>query len=141
MIPSARTHNDAVIGTLEAAGLTVGDGEDPTSPFGWAGVPGQSVFAPYVIVYPLSGELDGSLGCPDTDGDLSWQVTCVGSTREQCDWLLDTTVTALVGTGTLTVAGRSIPRVRLETPGGTRRDDSTDPALFIATPRFAAWTF
>lgn len=132
-----RTHDDALVAKVAAAGVVVGDATDPTSPHGWQGTPGQSTFIPYAVVYPLDQIYDGSLGCPDTDADLSWQVTCVGSTREQCDWVRGKVAAALIGQ-TLTVAGRSIPRIRPDGGASTRRDDTVQPAVFIATPRFAA---
>lgn len=132
-----RTHADAVIAALTAAGLTVGDAADPTGPFGWQGVPGQSDFAAYVIVYPLTQSFDGGLGCSDDDSDLAWQVTCVAETRERCQWLENKVNTALVGQP-LTVAGRFVPRVRRDGGAGVRRDDTTQPPLFISTPRYAA---
>lgn len=132
-----RTHDDALVAKLIDAGLVVGDAADPDDPFGWQGVPGQSRFIPYAVVYPLDHLYDGSLGCPDTDSDLSWQVTCVGSTREQCDWVRAEVAAALIGQ-TLTVAGRSVPRIRPDGGAGTRRDDTVQPPVFIATPRFAA---
>lgn len=132
-----RTHHDAVVGALVAAGLTVGDAEPPTTAYGWQGVPGQSVFDPYAIVYPLSQSFDGGLGCSDADSDIGWQVTCVGSSRAQCDWVVAKVNDALIG-AVLTVSGRYVPRVRCTDVTGARRDDTTQPPLFISTPRFAA---
>ena len=132
-----RTHTDAVVAALVAAGLVVGDGGSPPDPFGWAGTPGQSQFHAYAIVYPLGQVFDGTLGCPDVDSDLRWQVTCVGASREQAEWVQHQTQTALIG-AVLTVAGRSVPRVRPDGGAGVRRDDTTQPPLFLSTPRFAA---
>jgi len=132
-----RTHDNALVAALVAAELVVGDGGDPTEAFGWQGTPGGSQFVPYVIVHPLVQTFDGGLGCPDVDSDLGWQVTCVGATREQCDWVRHEVNTALIGQA-LTVTGRSVTRVRADGGAGTRRDDTTQPPLFIATPRFAA---
>lgn len=132
-----RTHTDAVVSALEATGLIVGDGGNPTVPFGWSGTPGQSQFSPYVLVYPLGQSFDGALGCPDEDSDLRWQVTCVGAAREQAEWVQHEVQEALIGS-VLTVAGRFVPRVRPDGGAGVRRDDSTQPPLFISTPRFAA---
>lgn len=132
-----RLHDDALVNLLASVGLVVGDAADPTVPFGWQGTPGQSTFVPYVIVYPLDQDYDGSLGCPDTDSDLSWQATCVGATRDQCDWVRAKVADTLIG-ASLTVAGRSVPRIRPLGGVGTRRDDSIQPPVFIATPRFGA---
>jgi hypothetical protein len=134
-----REHNDAFIALLEAAGLVVGDATKPKGAHGWQGIPGQSPpFIPYVIVHPLGQTFDGSLGCPDTDSDVAWQVTVVGSTREQTDSLKARVDAAVIGQS-LTVAGRFVPRIRPEPSADqTRRDDTVQPASFIATPRYAA---
>lgn len=131
-----RTHHDAIIAAIDAAGVVVGDGTYPTDDYGWQGGPGVSAFIGYAIVYPLSQEFDGSLGCPDTDADIAWQVTCVGATRRQADAVAHAVNTALVG-NTLTVAGRSVPRMIRDGGSGARRDDSVQPAQFIATPRYS----
>lgn len=136
-LANPRTHDDAFVEALVDAGLVVGDGGNPTDPYGWQGAPGHSDFIPYAIVYPLTQDFDGSLGCPDTDSDFGWQVTCVGATRQQCDWVRNAVNEALIGQH-LTVDGRVVHRVRADGGAGTRRDDTTQPPLFIATPRFAA---
>lgn len=135
-----RTHDDAIVDLLEDAGIVVGDGTYPEDDYGWQGVPGQSNFVPYAIVYPLRQTFDGSLGCPDTDSELRWQITCVGRTREQCDWVLHRVDETLIGRS-LTVSGRSIPRIRADGGAGVRRDDTVQPPVFIATPQYAAWSF
>lgn len=139
MTANPRTHNDALVALLVAAGLVVGDATYPTDPYGWAGTPGQSVFTPYCIVYPLMQSFDGGLACSDSDSDFGWQVSCWGSTREQCDWIMDAVCSALIG-AELVVAGRGVPRIRSDGGAGTRRDDTTQPGLFSATPRFAAYS-
>lgn len=132
-----RTHSDALVAQIEAAGVVVGDAAPPTVAYGWQGAPGQSVFVPYAIVYPLTQSFDGGLGCPDADSDFEWQVTCVGESREQADWVRAKVDAALIGQ-TLTVSGRYVPRIRSSGGAGTRRDDTTQPPLFISTPRYAA---
>jgi hypothetical protein len=137
-----RTHTDALIDVLETE-LRVFDGgapEDDPNPgegWGWQGVPGQSAFIPYVIVYPLSGGIfDGPLGCPSDDASLIWQITCVGGDRQQCELTVDR-VNALIVEQPLTVTGRHISRVWADMAGGgARRDDEVQPPVFIATPRY-----
>lgn len=141
-LASLRTHTDAIIATLTAAGLVVGDGDTPTG-HGWQGAVGQSTFVPYVVVYPLiGGTFDGTLGDPDGDADLLWQLTCVGHTRKAAEVTADTALTALVGQS-LAVAGRSISRIWADLAGGgARRDDTAaGPPLFIATPRIRALSY
>lgn len=140
MLADPRTHNDAFVALVQSAGVVVGDATAPTVDHGWAGTPGQSDFVPYCIVYPLTQGFDGSLGCPDVDSTLAWQVTCVGSTREQCDWVKGKVDSVVVG-AQLVVNSRFVPRIYAEGGTGTRRDDTVQPPVFIATPRYTAMTF
>jgi hypothetical protein len=142
-LASLRLHTNAVVATLETAVAAtiavVGDAYKP-GVTGWQGEPGHSQFAPYMIVYPLGGGFDGTIGDPDDDASLQWQVTCVGETREQAEWVTDLAIAALVGQP-LAIAGRYVPRVELDdAAGGVRPDDSVQPPVFIATPRFTAWS-
>lgn len=143
MLADPRTHNNAFITALSGKGFAVGDATYPTTAHGWAGTPGQSAFTPYVIVYPLTQAFDGSIGCPESDSDVGWQVTCVGATREQCDWVKASVDSTIIG-HTLSVSGRFVPRVRpvegYAAENVTRRDDTVQPAVFIATPRYMAMT-
>lgn len=132
-----RTHTDAVIGLLEDAGLLVGDAEAPDGPHGWADAPDSAAFTPYVIVYPLLRTLDGSLGCPYDDADLAWQVTCVGESRAQAEWLEHTVDESLIGSHP-TVDDRAVVQVRHDGGAGPRRDDTRQPPTFISTPQYRA---
>ena len=138
-LADSTTHTTALVALLATAGVVVGDATAPTVRYAWQGTPGRSRFIPYAVVYLLDQAFDGSLGCPDSDSDLSWQVTCIGETRATCDTVRHAVNTALIG-ASLTVAGRSVARIRAEGGAAIRRDDSLAPALFIATPRFAAWS-
>jgi hypothetical protein len=140
-----REHTDAIVDSLDAGTtMKVFDAgapnlnENPSGTgWGWQGDPGASKFMPYCIVYPLAGGVfDGPLGCPDDDASLTWQVTCVGATRAQCEWAADKANEILIGQP-LTVAGRFISRVWADMAGGgARRDDTVQPPVFIATPRY-----
>lgn len=142
-----RTHTDAIVARLTLnAGMAIFDAGPPAldtlgggASWGWQGTPGESRFLPYGIVYPLPGGVfNGTLGCPDDDASLIWQVTCVGGTRSQCEWAADKVLEALVG-HRLAVPGRSTARLWADMPGGgARRDDTVQPPVFIATPRFRA---
>ncbi|HEY8544681.1 MAG TPA: hypothetical protein VIL36_06525 [Acidimicrobiales bacterium] len=135
-------HTTAIVDALNAdPDLFVFDGGYPTEPggkgWGWQGTPGLSTFKPYGIVIPLTGGIfDGTLGCPDDDASLIWQVTCVGATRSQCEATVDRVNVILIGQQ-LTVPGRHISRVWADMAGGgARRDDTVQPPVFIATPRY-----
>lgn len=135
------THTTAFVAALDTAGVIVGDAGAPVKPtkFAWQGTPGRSTFLPYAVVYELDQTFDGGLGCSDSDSDFSWQVTCVGSTRAECSGVRHAVNTALIGQS-LTVAGRSVLRVRSDGGSAIRRDESVNPPLFISTPRYAAWS-
>lgn len=125
--PDVREHTDAVITVLEALDLKVGDAV-------WSGNPEDD--APYVVVYPIpGGSTSGTLGAPDDDAEIVIQVSCVGKSREQAEWLADK-AKGLLGIGTLDVDSRYIPLVSLDMFGGIMRDDSVTPPLFTAAPRF-----
>lgn len=142
-LASFRAHTSAIVDVLDAELKTFDAGapdlnETPGGAgWGWQGTAGASKFKPYWIVYPLSGGVfDGPLGCPSDDASLTWQVTCVGATREQCEWAVDKANELLVEQ-TLIVAGRHISRVWADMAGGgARRDDTVQPPVFIATPRY-----
>lgn len=131
-IANLRLHGDAILAALTAAGLTVGDAEPPSAPFGWR--PDGS-FLPYIIAYPLPGLFDGTLAEHADDADVVYQLTCVGETRAAAV-LLEDRANAILLPGTLSVAGRSVTHVRLDAAGGTRRDDTVQPPVFISTPRY-----
>lgn len=135
-----RTHTSALVDVIDGSIKTFDTGPpsgDGGFGWGWQGTPGQSSFKPYAIVYPLTGGVfDGTLGNPDSDASLIWQVTCIGATREQCEWTVDTVNALLIGRP-LAVAARLISRVWADMAGGgVRRDDAVQPAVYVATPRY-----
>jgi hypothetical protein len=120
-----RVATDGIRTKLATFGLTVGDGQAP-----------PEVEPPYVVVYPIAGgSTTGTLADLDGDADLVYQVTCVGKTREQAQWL-ENKVMGLLGVGTVTITGRYVNRISLDGFGGIFRDDKTSPPLFMAVPRF-----
>lgn len=119
-----RLATDAVKAKLATFGLTVGDGQAPASA------------PPYVVVYPIAGgATSGTLGDLDRHAELMFQVTCVGTTREQAEWL-ENKAMGLLGTGTVTITGRVVNRVSLDSFGGVLRDDTKSSPLYMAVPRF-----
>lgn len=138
-VASLRTHTDAILAKLVATTVLVGDGIKPQAG-GWVDEPGESLFRPYMILYPLTATFDGTMYNPSDDADLEYQVTCVAETREQAEWVADQAIAALVEQ-TVTITGRStLQRIQLIDAGGARRDDSVSPSVFIATPRFSLYT-
>jgi hypothetical protein len=139
-LASFNAHTTALVDVLDAelktfdAGAPALDGGDG---WGWQGEPGASKFKPYFVLYPLPGGVfDGTLGCPDDDASLIWQITAVGATRAQCEAAVDRANSVLVGQP-LTIPGRYVTRVQADMAGGgVRRDDTVQPPVFIATPRY-----
>ena len=128
-----RTHVDAVITRLEAeTGKQAGRAEAPSDET-----------LPYMVVYPLpSAERDGDL--KDYDSLQTWvfQITSLGGTAEQAEWMADQARTALVGTDTLTVTGRSIQRVESDTIGGTPvRDPAGQTQVFTLPESFRVLSY
>lgn len=120
--PVVRAHTDGVIARLQNEGLAVGDAVAP------------DVTPPYVVVYSIAGGgLFSTFGKSHDDGTLVFQVTCVGASRVQAEWLADKAMALLDG---FSVTGRSIAHVSLDFHGGIQRDDAQTPPVFYASPRF-----
>lgn len=113
-VADTRVHTDAVVAAVDAAvSVEVGDGEVPAT-------------LPHVIVYAVDGgSVGGGLGDPDDDVDMPFRVMCVAEgdlARNAVQWLQHAVRVALLAQ-TIAVAGRSLFRVTLESPGGVRRED------------------
>lgn len=87
-----RVLTNLVLNAIKAAGHPVGDSWAPEGKFGWSDTatsPGSS-FIPYVICTPaVTNRINGSFKYPDSDVWYVYQVSGYGSTREQCEWLMD----------------------------------------------------
>lgn len=126
-LPIIREHTAAVIAALQGFGLSVGDAQAP------AGVSEK-----YAVVFPIAGgDSYGTLAARNDDAELIYQVTCVGETREQAEWVADKAMGLLAG---FAVSGRSVPVVALESMPGIQRDDAKSPPLYYATPRFRVFS-
>lgn len=138
-VASLREHTNAVLATLQATNVLVGDAVKPSGA-GWTNNNPAGVFTPYMVLHRLLGTFDGPIAAPDVDAELEYQVTCVGATRDQAEWVADKAITALVGQ-TVAAASRSLlQRIYLTDAGMSRRDDTVQPPVFYATPRFLIYT-
>lgn len=137
------THTDALVALLRAAGIVTGDAGPPEAPVKYGYLSTRAgTFIPYCQVWPLGQTHDGSIGCPDVHSEFSWQVTCIGDTRSTCEALRFAVDQALIGQP-LTVAGRTVLRIRASTDGARQvRPDLTIPTkpVLISTPRYAAFS-
>jgi hypothetical protein len=121
--PAGRPHTVGVIAALQAVGLTVGDAVgalDTTATQKWAVVYGGGV-----------GLLDGTLRDERSDASPVIQVTSVGTTAEQSEWVADTVRrTLLARPVTLAVSHRRVLSISVQASQPTRRDDDVHPPLF-----------
>lgn len=119
---------DALIARLIAQTLRpIGDAAEPTS-----------TALPYAIVYPLTDEPhDGPLNDPTQVTDDAFQVTAVGGSRRQAQWMQQAVREALLG-WTPTVTGFGTYPVQLLTGSGLERNTAVEPPVFFTTDRFTA---
>lgn len=118
---------DAIITRLETATTkNVGDHVAPTD-----------LTYPYAVVYhrdETTGEM-GTLGDPTVVGVIEWQVTSVGVTADQAQWMSYQSRVALNG-WLPDVAGQSFNPVMVDGSNSVQRDDDVQPSLFYAVDRF-----
>jgi hypothetical protein len=112
-----RTATDAIIDVLETGGLTVGDGS------------GDGLTVPFVVVWPQTATHSGTWGGAWEEIDKNVQVTCVGRSRQQAEWLADRC-------DVLLFASDLVLRPIMRT--GVHRDDTTGgPANFEEFVRYS----
>jgi len=120
--PAGRPHTAGVISALRTVGLTVGDAiaPDTTATQKWAVVYGGGV-----------GLLDGTMRDERSNASPVIQVTSVGTTAEQSEWVADTVRRTLLARPiTLAVANHRVLFVSVEASQPTRRDDDIHPSLY-----------
>lgn len=128
-----RKFTDAILVKLRAngEGLDVGDSEAPLN---------RSPLFPYAVLYPtLSPEITedgGTLRDPNAHRILEYQITSVGTTREQAQWCADRMRTALFATP-LVVDGSFPWFIEIGALGEIERDDDLEPPLFYASESIA----
>lgn len=136
--PSRQT-TDAIFALLVSANVKIGDGDTPAGA-GWQGPADASPFNGYGILYPIAGGMsDGDLARPDSDADLIYQVSTWGASRAQADAVLDKVNTVLL-TWPILIPGRVVRSVRVDIYGGCRREDTGEPALYMAFNRYRVLT-
>lgn len=117
-VATTRAETEALLAALRVVHSRVGD----------AVAPADTTF-PYAVLYPAgSGSLSGPVSDANADSSSLFQITCVGITRVQAQWLADKL--RPVALGPLTITGRKVMQSYLETSQPVRRDDSSSPPLF-----------
>lgn len=136
-IHQTRPVTASIVTILTDAGLLVGAGQQPT---GAGGDCTDGSFRPWAVIHPMrGGDLDGSLGLGQEDAEALYQITCVGATQEQAEWVADTARIALLA-ATPTAPGRAVVLVVIDELGGSTRDDDAQPPLWFIADRYRLLT-
>lgn len=119
---TARAHVTAVLTLLDAVpNLTTYDGLVPARPV-----------LPYAVVWPDSGRAERSSILAASNVVASeMYVTCVGSSREQAQWVAEKVDAALLDVRP-TITGRSCWPIEQVLTRPVQRDDDVDPPLVYA---------
>ena len=126
-VAPAAPHTAAVEAALEGAGVAVGRGVQPEGA-GWQGQEGASPHVPYVVLYPTTGDVDGTVAAPTEYLDYACQLTCVAATQDAAETVADVVKATLVDKP-LTVPGRSSYRGQLLVSRPVQRDDKVAPPV------------
>lgn len=125
----------AVLALLASVGLRVGDGARPT---GW--LPADFAAGGYPVLYPLTTTASGTSADAYADVESEYQITSVGSTRAQAQFVADASRTVML-TGALSIPGRALLQpVEWAPSRGVTRDDDVDPPLFTVVDRYVIRT-
>jgi len=127
IVPEGRTHTDAAIACLEAAGLTVGDAS------------GSNLAKPYLVIYGDQGTLDGPMGDRFADLNQTLTVHGVGDGPQQAQWVGDKARAALLSTP-VDVTDRAVLYLTHLTTVPIQRDDSIQPPIFYTVDQYALAT-
>jgi hypothetical protein len=88
------------------------------------------------VIYGSPGQSSGSLGDRFADLQIDFQVTAVGKGPEQALYIADACKAALLATPPPAVAGRSVWPLWQTAAQPVQRDDTVQPALWIATAQY-----
>jgi hypothetical protein len=124
-------HYKAIKDSLDLSTVPIGDGVAPRGS-GKAELP-----PPFAVLYLVSGGvMEGPLNDTQADVLLIFQITAVGTTRQQALVVLDITRTRMQKEF-LTIPGRRVRDLRLNLPSsGMIRDDDLPNPLFYAYDRY-----
>lgn len=112
-------------------GFRVGEARKPDGA-GWQGAPGASAFHNYVMVTFGQGLTDGTITTLDDQIEREHTTTCVSSTPEGCRILQDNVRAKLRHTRIDTGDRVTTAPITCERVGSVDRDDTVQPAVFIA---------
>lgn len=89
---------DVVVAALQTAGIAVHRGVGPVDPL---------AAVPYVVVHAGMVETDGPASALHADTLPEVQLTCVGKTSEQVEWMADKAFDSLLGVALTPPSGRA----------------------------------
>lgn len=89
------------------------------------------------VIYGSPGMASGPLGDRFADIQIDFQVTAVGTGPEQAQYIADACKAALLATPPPAVAGRAVWPLWQTAAQPVQRDDTVQPALWIATAQYA----
>lgn len=93
---------------------------------------------PHMVLYPWPDiATEGSLSDPHQIAITRFQVTCVGDSMEEAQWMQHQVRLALIGWVPDLEAGTT--PVELDEGSGVERDDQLTAGLWITTDRFRLW--
>ena len=88
------------------------------------------------VIYGPPGDVSGPLGDRFADLQLDFQVTAVGTGPDQALYIADAARAALLATPPPAVAGRAVWPLWQTAAQLVQRDDTVQPALYIATAQY-----
>ena len=143
IVPEADPHTEGIAAALEAAlAIPVGRGRKPDGA-GWQQPqPGPNVdFVAYAVVYGGGlADFRGSHDQPWEDVTAIGQVSIFALDDHGAQLFADQARAVLLDRTAITVADRIVSHVRPVTGPPVRRDDDTDPPVFLAVVPYAVET-
>lgn len=140
VVHQGRLLTDAILAALAADDIIVGDNTKPPEDqavCGWDGTPGESDFIPYVVVWPLPGGVtSGTILHEHADAFPIYQITSIGATREQCEWLADKVRVIAEQRSSWSPPGRTVMQVRVDQFGGATPDHTAQPPVHMCPDRY-----
>lgn len=124
-------HTQALLDALSVLPIPIGDAEAPRLG------DHSEIGTPYLVLYPLVGGLmDGPLSDTQADVTLPYQITSVGSTRQQAQVIIDA-ARAIMKRENITVPNRKVRDLRHISPSsGVIRDDDLPIPLHYGYDRY-----
>ncbi len=124
-------HTQGILDALAAAPFDIGDGVAPRT------VDKEEIDPPYAVLHAITGgSFDGPLNDTQADVVLNYQITGVGTTRQQAQVIIDIS-RGLMQRENITITGRYVRDLRHMTPNsGVIRDDDLPNPLFYGYDRY-----